>query len=221
MASARRATVLVGATGAALLAFRRRYRNWGATPGEVAARLPGDELVPGPARTTTRAVTVDAPAAEVWPWLAQIGQDRGGLYSYDLVENLIGLGIHSAGEVRPEWELRVGDRVRLVRPEWMGMPAGLSLPVVMIDPGRSLVLREAPPEHPWDAVWSFHLVPAGAGSCRLISRGRSATRGGVPGRVQGLLEELSDPVTLLMTRRMLLGIKCRAETRYHVHRLAA
>jgi ferredoxin len=195
-------------TWAGLAAVPRDLRNWGASHREQASQLPGDELVAEPAGVTTLAVTIDAPSAKAWRWLVQIGQDRGGLYSYDWLENFFGLHMHSAGEIRDEWQSLVpGDQVRLVPRGWLGLRDGLALPVAQVDPGRAIVLREQPPQQPWDAVWSFHVVPLGAGRCRLISRSRSARAHGA-GR---LATPLMEPVTLMMTRKMLLGIKQRAE----------
>jgi hypothetical protein len=183
-------------------------RNWGSTRAERATLLPGDELVPEPATITTRAVDIAAPAEDVWPWLVQLGQDRAGLYSYDWLENAFGLHICNADRIHPEWQhLETGDRVRLIPAGWPPLPAGLALPVARIEPGRSLVLRMAPPEVPWDAIWSFHVIPTGPGSCRLISR----SRGAVTSLARSIGDRLMDPVTLVMTRRMLLGIKQRAE----------
>jgi hypothetical protein len=200
------AAAVLGAVGVVFAG--RRFRNWGATKGECVSVLPGDELVPDPADVTTRAVTINAPGGEVWRWLVQIGQDRGGLYSYDWLENLLGLRVHSTDEIRPEWQqVRVGDAVRLVPPGWLGLPDGVALPVARIVPGRALVLREDPSRTPWDAVWSFHVVSHRPARCRLISRSRAARRGGL-GWLAG---QVMDPITLVMTRRMLLGIKCRAE----------
>ena len=144
--------------------------------------------------------------------LVQIGMGRGGMYSYDWLENLIGLGIHSAETIRDEWQhLGVGDRVVLVRDGWMGMKGGYALPVVMIEQDRALVLRQSPPEHPWDAVWSFVITPTGPASCRLLSRSRSARRPGLAGALMRGLAQVMDPIALFMTRKMLLGIKQRAE----------
>jgi hypothetical protein len=195
----------------ALFLARLRWRNWGSTSAEIAQILPGDDLVPEPAGVTTRAVTVNAPADEVWRWLAQIGQDRGGMYSYDWLENLLGLDIHSATEIHPEWELREGDRVVLVKPGWMGLKKGYTLPVALIDRGRVIVLRQSPPEHPWNAVWSFHVIPEGETRCRLLSRGRDAINPGIGAAVGRLFSQLLDPITMLMTRKMLLTIESRAE----------
>jgi hypothetical protein len=133
------------------------------------------------------------------------------MYSYDWLENLIGLDFHSATEIHPEWRLCEGDRVVLVRPGWMGLKKGYSLPVEFIEPGRVIVLRQLPPEHPWNAVWSFHVIPQGDTRCRLISRGRDAISPGIGAAVGRLFSQLLDPITMLMTRKMLLTIKSRAE----------
>jgi hypothetical protein len=203
--------LVVGGAGALALGVADsayRNRDWGASAAESTAVLPGDDLVATPADNVTRAVTVRAPAERVWRWLVQIGQDRGGMYSYDRLENLLGLRIRSANHIDERWQhLAVGDTVRLIPKGWLGVREGYALPVVQLLPGRSIVLREDPKDGPWDAVWSFHLMPVDAQRCRLISRSR-ASRSGVAGRVAALV---MDPVTLLMTRRMLLGIKQRAE----------
>jgi hypothetical protein len=97
---------------------------------------------------------VNAPAAEVWRWLRKIGQGRGGIYSYEWLENRCGLTIHNAAEIRPEWQqLAVGDQVRVVPPGELGIPDGYAFRVALVDPPRALVLRQQPPEHPWNATW--------------------------------------------------------------------
>lgn len=190
----------------------RFTHGWGATEEEQCEALPGDELVADPAITATRAVTIHAPVERVWAWLVQIGQDRGGMYSYDALENLLGLGIHSAHDIHPEWQHpEVGDRVVLVPPGAAGMAAGYSMPIAAVDPPHTLVLRQSPPEHPWDAVWSFHVRPLADGRSRLISRSRSHRRGGPAGALDLALDAVMDPVTWVMTRKMLLGIRERAE----------
>src|SRR3954463_2222691 len=201
--------MMTEAAGALGLEVLHARRNWGATAEEAGARLPGDEFVPEPAEQTTLAVPVAAPAEDVWAWLVQIGQDRGGMYSYDWLENLIGLHIHSAGEIRDEWQhLAVGDRVVVVPESYRPMPAGYAFRVAVVDAPRALVLRQAPPEHPWNGVWSFHVVPLGEGRCRLLSRARTQT----PARVAlRIATRVGEPVTLVMTRRMLQGLKERAE----------
>jgi hypothetical protein len=206
-----RTGLAVTAVAAAVLA-RSHFIDWGSRPAERAARLPGDELVAEPAESHTLAVTVHAPADVVWAWLVQIGQDRGGWYSYDWLENLFGLDIHSTDLIRPEWQdVRVGDRIVLMRPGPGPLRNGYSIPVALLAPGRALVLRQRPPEHPWDGVWSFHVLPDGPRTTRLVSRTRTRVRSGAAGTRQRLLDEPGRPVTALMTRRMLLGIKQRAE----------
>ncbi len=106
---------------------------------------------------------------------------------------------------------QMGDRVVLVREGWPAMRAGYSLPVAFIDPPRTLVLRQSPPEHPWDAVWSFHVRPLPHGRSRLISRGRSHRHRGMRGALDIAVDAAMDPVTWFMTRGMLLGIRRRAE----------
>jgi len=208
-------TLLVTA-GAGVIGLQTLHarRNWGATAAEAAAALPGDDFVPEPAEQTTLAVTVDAPAEEIWTWLVQMGQGRGGMYSYDWLENLIGLDIHSSDEIREEWQhLSVGDRIVVVPQGYGPIPAGYSFFVARVDLGRALVLRQAPPEHPWNGVWSFHVVPAGDRRCRLLARSRTerSPRTGI--RIAG---RVGEPITLVMTRKMLHGIKQRAERRVPV-----
>jgi hypothetical protein len=205
-----RVLLTVGAGVLGLQALHAR-RNWGATPDEVGRTYPGDEFVPEPAEQTTLAVPVDAPAERIWAWLVQIGQDRGGMYSYDWLEDLFGLGIHSAAEIRPEWQdLAVGDRVVVVPEGYGPLPAGYAFRVAAVDPPRALVLRQAPPEHPWNGVWSFSVVPVGEDRCRLVSRARTAVQ---PQAGLRIATRVVEPVTLVMTRRMLHGIKERAERR--------
>jgi len=206
----RSVTVLLSVSAGALgLQVLHGRRNWGATADEVTAVLPGDELVPDPAEQTTLAVTVDAPPTEIWAWLVQIGQDRGGMYSYDRLENVVGLHIHSSDEIRDEWQdLAAGDQVVVVPRGCGPMPDGYAFRVATVDPPTALVLRQAPPEHPWNGVWSFHVVPDGDGRSRLLSRSRTEPQATTGLRIA---TRAMEPVTLLMTRRMLRGIKDRAE----------
>lgn len=191
---------------------RARLRNWGATREEIDATHLGDDLVAGPVTTTTYAVTIEAPAERVWSWLVQIGQDRGGMYSYEWLENLFGLDIHDADQIREEWQhLAVGDAVRVVPRGKLSMREGYAFRVALVDPPRALVLRQQPPEHPWDATWAFLVHPESPDRCRLLSRSRTAKAAGVAGAASRVGGELIGPVILLMTRKMLLGIKERAE----------
>lgn len=196
------------AAGAGLVAARQFYRNWGTTKDECQTPLPGDELIGQPAVQTTEGVWIDAPAADVWPWLVQMGQDRGGLYSYEGLENLVGLKYRNADRIHPEWQhLEVGDVIRVVPRGWMGLSDGIALPVAQVTEGQSIVLRLEPPQLPWDGIWSFHVIPRWEDRCRLLVRSRSRMR--APGEVLGA--EAGGPVLALMTRGMLLGIKRRVE----------
>src|SRR5436189_6366298 len=128
------ATAIGGAAAAYILLARPRQLRWGATDQESDEPLPGDDLIASPDLTATRAITVHAPADQVWPWIAQLGQGRGGFYSYDALENLVGCDIHSADRIVPQWqEVKVGDQVKL-HPE-------VGLGVAVVEPGRALVLR--------------------------------------------------------------------------------
>lgn len=194
---------------AVLYAARRYYRNWGTTKEECRVRLPGDELVGEPVLQATEAVWIDAPPSAIWPWLLQMGQDRGGLYSYQALENVVGLRFHNANRVHPEWQqLAVGDVVRLAPEGWLGLREGLTLRVEAIAPERSIVFRSVPPNLP-KAVWSFHLQPHWDHHSRLLARTRVGLRH--PGEVFAM--ELARPAIALMTRGVLLGIKRRVQPR--------
>jgi hypothetical protein len=206
-----RTVLLAAGVGAAGLQLLHARRNWGATPAELADTLPGDELVPDPVDQATQAVTVEAAPDEVWAWLVQMGHGRGGMYSYDWLENLFGLDIHTSETVHEEWQhLDVGDRVVVVPEGYGPLPQGYAFAVAVVDPPRALVLRQAPPEHPWNGVWSFHVVPVADGRCRLLARSRTEVPSSAGLRIA---TRVGEPVTLVMTRRMLHGLKERAERR--------
>ncbi len=202
------AVVKAFATGALLYAARRYFRDWGTTKAESGGTMPGDELFPSPVLQATEGVWIDAPAERVWPWLVQLGQDRGGLYSFEKLENLVGLHYRNAGRLHPEWQhLRVGDTVRLVPERWLGLPGGVELDVAEMADGRSIVLRGGPPRLPVDVVWSFQVTPHWDDRCRLLVRTRLALRR----PTDFLLAELIGPLRAFVVRGMLLGIKRRAE----------
>ena len=194
--------------GAAMLAaaFAEAYRRflrrpiltWGATADEAVRRLPGDELLENADLVATRAITIQAPASAVWPWLVQMGPGRGGAYTYDWIENLLGLDIHSVDRILPEFQqLKVGDVQHLRR----GEPG---MRVEILEPERVLSSRSE--DGNW--VWTFVLAEE-EGSTRLISRNRIAMPGpSLAGRLGMLVME---PGSLVMERKMLLGIKERAE----------
>jgi len=182
-----------------LLFFRHRCLTWGARDDEVASKLPGDGLLPGAGLVTTRAVTIDAPPEAIWPWLVQMGSGRGGAYTYDWIENLFGLNMHSADEILPEYQhIAVGDELPM-GPDRPGMT------VKALDPPRTLAVQVA--DQNW--VWIFALVPEGE-STRLISRNRIATAALSPA-ARLFYTVFMEPGSLVMERKMLLGIKQRAE----------
>jgi hypothetical protein len=161
--------------------------------------MPGDALLPDPDILATRAVTVCAPPEAVWPWLVQMGSGRGGAYTYDWIENLFGLDMHSADEVLPELQqLAAGDVLPLG-------PNGPDMRVEELEPNRVLAWRS----ENGDWVWIFGLYPED-GVTRLVSRNRISTRDASPAaRLLGVL--VVEPGSLVMERKMLLGIKERAE----------
>jgi hypothetical protein len=170
------------------LAVRPRLRTWGATSDERSRAYPGD--VDDALSTTTRAVAVRAPAEDVWRWLVQVGQDRGGFYSYDWLENLAGCRLRSADRLHEEWQHpEPGDPLFLF--------PGFATALEAVDPPRSLLIRN----------WGAYVVePLDDHSCRLVARSHADR--GPAGWAYVLLVELPHAI---MERKMLLGIKSRAE----------
>jgi hypothetical protein len=178
------------------------YR-WGATDDEVGAKLPGDELIATTTAATTRALTIDAPIDDVWPWLAQIGEGRGGFYSYSWLERAVGAAIHNADTVHPTWQdVHIGDTV------WLARRYGESarLLVVAVEPNSHLLLMS--PDD-FERVqsgakagggWGFYLREHD-GWTRLVVRGS----GGAVGHA------VFDIAHFVMERKMMHGIRHRAE----------
>lgn len=198
------------------VAYRRIVRpwheRWGATDEDLVASLAGDELIAEPASQVTRAITIAAPPEVVWQWVIQLGADRGGFYSYDWLENLFRLGIHSADQILPEWQHRAtGDLVSADakgRGGWYVMDAqpahALVLALANVKAGRP-ARRDEPPF--WEFTWSFALRGRGDGTTRLLVRERVAF-----GRA--LTRLVASPIGLIsfvMSRKMMRGIKARAE----------
>jgi hypothetical protein len=193
-----------GAAAAGALGYwfgvRPWHLKWGTTPEEARKPLPGDERVPDPDVLSTHAITIDAPADEVWPWLVQIGQGRGGFYSYTWLENLVGCRMRNADRILPELQhLALGDRIYL-------HPKAPPLTVEILAPGRALVLSN---------TWGFFLEPLNQHQTRLLIRGRGRfdTQ---PSPKNPLLRFVYwrlvfEPAHFIMERKMLLGIKERAE----------
>lgn len=207
--------MVVGAV--ALLIYPHYIRpwllRWGATPAEVRATLPGDELVPNPRVSATHAITIHASGEAVWPWLVQMGQGKAGFYSYDWLENLFGCDIHNADRILPQFQtLKAGDSVRL-HPKMPPVPAAI------VEPNRALVLHGdtrlgsgLPIMKPGDylnVLWGFYLQPIDEHSTRLIERFRSDYN---PSAFNRLVNgRIMEPVSFIMERKMLLGIRERAE----------
>jgi hypothetical protein len=183
--------------------FRRRHLRWGATDAELVASMPGDELVPHPSFNATRAITIAAPPEDVWPWLVQIGYGRAGFYSYDLFDNG---GRPSAEEILPDHQHpRIGD--------WVPMAATVNettaFKINAFEPNRSL-LWEKP-----HSTWAWKLEPISEGRTRLVTRlkDRYSWRANPANALLSLiLFEFGD---FAMMRKLLLGVKRRAEDDSH------
>jgi hypothetical protein len=147
---------------------------------------------------------VNAPRARVWPWLVQLGQGRGGFYSYELLENLVGCDIHNVTQIRSELQhLHVGDTIRT-------HASGFGPPVSIIDPERALVLGGSADASGSQATWSFYVFDGPGGTTRLLERGRGAPGKGLLARL-GFGPYLMDPIGFVMSRKMLRTIKPLAE----------
>lgn len=206
------AVIAAAASGAYLLFIRPWHLRWGATDEEVLRVLPGDDLTPHPYHVSTRAITIKASAAAIWPWLVQVGYKRGGWYSYDVVERALFSGDyvegHSANHIHPELQhVQLGDLVPF--------GPGTAFPVTAMEPGHYLVIGTS---------WAFVLDHIDAQSTRLIIRTRDMGMIRQIIRVQSLFLNtflsildtvlgyvLFEPLHFAMERKMLLGIKQRAE----------
>jgi len=179
---------------------RRWMNRWGATPADLTRVMAGDALLANPTYSGTTAILIAAPPEYIWPWLVQIGYQRGGLYSYDWLDRLFGyLDRPSATRILPDFQhLAVGDRIPLGR--------GPSWPVAIVEPNRALVL-DMRNMGGLDWVWQFGLYPIDDTRTQLVSRSRVRTRA----MWARLLTHAIEPAGFLMTRRMLLGLKQRSE----------
>jgi hypothetical protein len=199
--------VLEGLGGAAVMALnlltpplRTARSRWGVDAGTAARAHPGDDLVPDPSWSWTHGVEIAAPAEAVWGWIAQIGADRGGFYSYQWLENLIGCQVRNADRVHPEWELGPGQALSL-HPK-------AKMAVVRAEKGRYLVAHGR--DDHTSASWLLEIEPLGARRCRLISRFRTSHAADLPTRLR-MGSALVEPIGFALDRRMLLGVKQRAE----------
>ncbi|MBU4336566.1 MAG: SRPBCC family protein [Actinobacteria bacterium] len=203
--SSRQAALSVAVLIAANLPILRSWAlHFGATEAELDAELAGDDLIENANLVATRGVTIDAPPEEVWRWVVQLGQGRGGFYSYDWLENVFGCDVRSADTIEERWQnLATGDAVHL-HPR-------VALEVAEVVPERSLVLRsvqlpdQAPP--PYHYTWAFVLRRARGGSTRLVVRERYTYSSGW----SAAIAEPTCAVSFVMTEKMLRGIRARAE----------
>jgi hypothetical protein len=209
--------VLSGVGGAALILaslltpFLRTTRShWGVDEATARQARPGDELVLAPVWSWTHGVEIDAGPERVWRWIAQIGADRGGFYSYQWLENLVGCGLRNADAVHPAWELSLGDELLL-------HPKAPPLRIVRLERGHYLVAHAPLDEvarakgRPWaTASWLFALEPLPGGGTRLLTRYRVACSSDIATRL-ALGPALLEPIGFAMDRRMLLGVKERVE----------
>jgi hypothetical protein len=194
------------------LVVRPWYQRWGATDEEITRPLPGDEIVPSAAGQETRAITIQASADRVWPWLAQLGQDRGGFYSYDMLENLVGCRMPTTDVLRPDrqqWQL--GDKLWMYPPERAG---GIGFATLRVfGPGRALGFATrvtgASVDQPESGSWAFVLQPLGDSATRLLVRGRVA--GGRSPLGVAFDRAIFEPAHFVMERRTMIGLKQLAE----------
>lgn len=185
--------------------------RWGATDLEITQALPGDELISGPVTQVTHAVTIQASPEKVWPWLMQLGVDRGGMYSYDALENLIGLKVHTTNEIKPEWQnLIAGDFIRFTPEDYFISP-GPGAYIITLQESRVMLAcfgMETEQPSPCTNTWQFILQPQADGSTRLIIRTRAVAvsgLGGQTGRLFGL-------ISFTMERKMMLNIRDLVES---------
>lgn len=188
------------ATAAYTLVVAPRMRRWGATDEEVGREMEGDELVPAPESTVTRAITINADPEQIFPWLVQMGEGRGGLYSYDWLDRMFGyLSSNSSEKILPEFQsLKSGDKIPL--------GTGPDFPVWKVVKDRYLIIGEK--KKGMGFTWQIELMPIGDGKTRLISRNRSCAPNTVGMRLMMLI---LDPAAFVMTRKWMLNLKRLAE----------
>ncbi len=187
---------------------KRWLDNWGATGDEQERAWPGDALCPPDRGVTTRAISIDAPASAVWPWIAQFGLRKAGFYSYELLERLIGIPVENLESIEPTMQsLAVGDEIQL-HPKAPGIPVGL------VEPGGYVCFGEtgehAVPDTKRRRSWSIYVEPVDNRSCRLIVRGCIEHPAG-DAILPRVLTALEHPVDFVMEQRMLRTVKRLAE----------
>ena len=194
--------------------LRSKYRTWGSTEEELNRELPGDELVKDVKGWYNHAITINAAPADVWPWIVQLGQNKGGFYSYELMENIVGSKIHNADNIVPEFQnTLVGDKVMMT-------PKAAPYIVAAIEPDQSFVLRlrvnlqtqetvdnnQPLPDKYQDSSWLFFLEETAEGATRLISRSRNDWN---HSKTNTFIYSIFGVISQVMDRKMLKGIKRR------------
>jgi hypothetical protein len=204
MKKAVRVLLLLGALGivtvVAIVLLVPWMDRWGATNEEIAANYAGDELVPAPASFVNRAVTIQATPEQIYPWLVQLGAERGGFYSYTWFETyVLRCLLVNADRIHPEWQdLKVGDKVAMCPDQ----PVPPPYTVALMDANKTIVMGHQE-NGKWVDIWQFVIRPQTDGSSRLILRSRTMAVGG--------FWDVIHPGIFIMERGMLLGIKARAE----------
>jgi len=174
--------------------------RWGATDEEIAAALPGDELVPAPAKFFNRAITIHAKPEQIYPWLVQIGADKGGWYSYDWLETLANCPNTNADRIHEEWQnLEVGEQVLMCPGEFAPPP----YIIAQLHPNQAIVMGHQE-NGEWVDLYQFVIVQQADGSSRLILRTRTMMTGGI--------WNVFHTIAFGMEQRMLHTVKERAET---------
>jgi len=197
----------------ALFVTARKYMiTWGTAQDDLTQPYSADTLIDNVVTVSTRKILIKTTPEKIWPWLVQMGQGRGGFYSYDWLENLFGLNIHNSDTIVPEYQtLKTGDLI----PFWDG--AGIN--VLRIEPLKTLVLGGSlkpdkgvtyQSEKSVGGTWSFHLSPESADTTHLIIRTRIEKF--KPALLCFLLARLLiEPIHFIMERKMMVGIKKRSE----------
>lgn len=189
---------------------RRWWSNYGSTREEREASWAGDRLLGAGAEMYTRAIAIDAPPQVAWAWLVQLGLDRAGFYSYELMERALGMPVTNYEYIDPAWQTRsAGDLV-------LFHPKEPRIPVAHADQGVCLCFAQTPEQEPSGTGWSWSLYvqPAGAPPhmrCRLIVRNGYA-RAAKQSLLRRVLGTLEAPLDFLMERRMLRTLKRLAES---------
>lgn len=208
-----------------LYIIRPWHLHWGTTIVDRTAVLAGDALSPFASGVVTHAVNIDAPAEAVWRWIVQLGQDRGGFYSYSLLENLVGGDMHNTSRVVAEWQQRaIGDTVWFGSPQRFGgkarMVAAVVEPIrglVLVTPGDWELIRSG--KEGLETTWTFALQRKGVNTTRLIARLRYGANVSLWGRIVNLI--FWEPAHFIMERKMLVTIKKLSEAHPQVTLSAA